>query len=135
MRFLTVIIGVALTSCGGGSCDDMHFERLREANRAVITVESHTVGAEIRSPDALRRLVDFAEEHSSGWGYPWYDSPVARLRVDFFAGSRFLGDIGVGDNFLSAQGCGYFQSRQLSRADRKRLISLIGVPESYASWK
>jgi len=135
MRFLSVLLGLALTSCGGGTCGDMHFERLREANRAIVTVESHPVGAEIRSQDALRRLVDFAQDHSSGWGYPWYDAPVARLRVDFFADTLFLGDLGVGNNFLSAQGCGYFQSRRVSGADRKHLISLIGVPESYASWK
>jgi hypothetical protein len=134
MRLLIVCAGVALTSCGGGTCDNMHFERLREANRAVITVESHAVGAEIRSPDALRRLADFAEVHSSGWGYPWYGPPIARLRVDFFADSIFLGDLGVGEGFLSAQGCGYFQSRRVSHSDRKQIIALIGVPESAASW-
>ncbi len=104
----------------------MHFERLREANRAEIMFDSHTVG-EIHSLPVLERLASFAAAHASGWGYPWYGPPVARLYVEFYAHKRFLGDLGVGKRFLSARGCGYLQSRKLDSADRRTLIELIGV--------
>ncbi len=41
----------------------MHFERLREANRAEITIDARTV-SELRSPETLQPLAEFAEAHS-----------------------------------------------------------------------
>jgi hypothetical protein len=134
MRPLLILSAIGLASCStSNNCPNMHFERLREANRAVIRVDSHAVGAEIRSPDTLSALANFAQTHGSGWGYPWFGPPVARLYVEFYAGTRFLGDFGVGTNYLSAQGCEYFQSRSVSPADRQQLIALIGVGDPYAS--
>ena len=113
----------------------MDFEAFRQADRAVITVDSHASDDEIRSVDTLRALAGFAEEHSSGWSYPEFGPPIARLSVQFFAGDRFLGDFGVGTDFLAAQGCGYFYSRAVSAADRQKLIALIGVPDPYVTAK
>jgi hypothetical protein len=104
----------------------MHFERLREATRAEITLDSRTIG-ELKSSDLLQPLAQFAEAHGSGWGDPWYAPPVARLYVEFYAHKRFLGNLGVGRSFLSARGCGYLQSRKLDSEDRTTLIGLIGV--------
>ena len=126
MRPLLILAAIGIASCSN-SCPNMHFERLREADRAVITVGTGHAYAEIRSPDTLRGLADFAQKHSSGWGEPWYGAPVARLYVNFYVGTRFLGDLGVDTDFLSAQGCGFFQSRGVSTVDRQKLVALIGV--------
>jgi hypothetical protein len=131
MRPLVIAAALGIASCSD-PCPHMHFERLREADRAVITVGTGRTYAEIRSPDTLRALATFAQEHSSGWGEPWYGAPVARVYVNFYAGTRFLGDLGVGDfgadtYFLSAQGCEYFQSRKVSSDDRRKLVALIGA--------
>ena len=134
VRWLPLIAAIAAASCSA-PCSNMHFERLRETNRAVITIDSHAVGSEIQSPDALAALVNFAETHSSSWGEPWYGAPVAKLRVEFYAGDRFLGDLGVGTNFISAQGCAFFQSRAVSPSDRRKLLALIGVGDPYAAAK
>lgn len=127
MRVLSVFGVVVLSSCSSStSCPDMHFDRLREATRAEITLDARTVG-ELKSSDALQQLAQFAEAHASGWGDPWYAPPVARLYVEFYAHKRFLGDLGVGKSFLSARGCGYLQSRKLDSEDRKTLLELIGI--------
>ena len=81
----------------------------------------------------LLALAAFADRHSSGWSYPWYGPPVARLRADFYDGDSFLGDFGVGTSFLSAQGCGYFQSRNINDSDRIELVKLIGVGDPYVA--
>jgi hypothetical protein len=134
MRSLPALTAVAISACStSNSCPHMHFERFREADRAVVSVDSRAVGPELRSPDTLRALADFAQAHSTGWQYPWFAPPVARLRVDFFSGTRFLGDFGVGTNFLEAQGCDYFQSRRVDSDDRRKLIALIGVADPYAA--
>jgi hypothetical protein len=134
MRSLPALTAVAIAGCSTStSCPDMHFERFREADHAVLSVDSHAVGPELTSRNTLRALADFAQAHSTGWSYPWYGPPVARLKVDFFSGTRFLGDFGVGTTFLSAQGCGYFQSRRIDAHDRQTLIALIGVADPYAT--
>ncbi len=134
VRSLPALAAVAFAGCSASnSCPDMHFERFREADRAVVTLDSRAIGPEIRSQDTLHALADFAQAHSTGLGVPLVWTPWPRLRVDFFSGTRFLGDFGVDTNFLSAQGCGYFQSRHVSTADRRRLIALIGVADPEAT--
>ena len=127
VRVLCLLSALMLISCSSSnSCPNMHFERLREANRAEISIDARTVG-ELMSQDALQHLAEFAEAHASGWSHPWYGPSVARLYVEFYAGKRFLGDLGVDRGFLSARGCGYLQSRKVDSEDRKALIGLIGI--------
>jgi len=136
MRVVAGLTAFMLASCStSNECPYMDFQEFRVADRALITVDSNAIDDEIRSVDRLRALVDFAEEHNSGWSSPVFGPPIARLSVQFFVGNRFLGDFGVGTDFLAAQGCGYFYSRAVSAADRQKLIALIGVPDPYATAK
>jgi hypothetical protein len=129
MAMGALLRGAACTD--SGRCTDMAFQRLRLADRAVITIDSHSYGKAVRSPEALKALAEFAVEHESGWSAPWYGTQVARLRVDFFSGNRFLGDLGLGPDFLTAQGCGYVQSRSIDRAGRAAVMGLLGAPDPY----
>lgn len=52
--------------------------------------------------------------------------------MDFFAGNRFLGDLGVGSDFLTAQGCGYVQTRSIDPVGRAEIIGLTGAIDPYA---
>src|SRR5271166_6836051 len=123
MRFAIGALVCALVACNSSNnCNDMNCARFRGATRVVITVDSREVGTQITSTSRIAAFVAFAEAHGAGWSYPWYGPPVARLKANFYAGDQFLGDFGVGTTFLSAQGCGYFQSRPISSPDRQRLI-------------
>ena len=134
MRGAVVPLVLTLVSCSASNgCPDMHFAQFRDTTRVVITVDSHPIGRELTSPSDIAGLVAFAEAHGTGWSYPWYGPPVARLSADFYAGSKFLGDLGVGTTFLSAQGCGYFQSRTIGASDRQRLVAMLGAPDPYAA--
>jgi hypothetical protein len=77
-------------------------------------------------------LVSFTEAHATGWEVPWYGPRGSRVRANFYAGGRFLGDLGVGPTFLTAQGCGDFQSRPVSADDRAVVMGMFGVPDPYA---
>jgi hypothetical protein len=109
----------------------MQFSRFRAADRVVVTLDSKTIVSTITSAPQIGALADFAEGHGSGWGNRFGGPPVARLSADFYAGDRFLGDLGVDSTFLSAQGCGYFQTRSISGADQRQLIRLLGATDSY----
>lgn len=51
-------------------CTDMGFARLREADRAVVTIDSRSVGNALRSPQVLQSMSQFAKDHASGWSLP-----------------------------------------------------------------
>ena len=111
----------------------MRFDRFMNADRAVITSNRDEPLRTIADTLAIRQFASFALDHQSHWNVPWYGTPIALLRANFYRGSKFLGDFGLGSNFLEAQGCGDFQSRSLSSADRSKILTLFGVPDPYAT--
>lgn len=126
---LTVTSSVVLfiSGCGDNPCDHMNFEEFRNANRIEITDSLSNVLRKIQEPKEINALVEFAISHKSGWGTPWAGTPIASINANFYQGDNFLGDFGLGSNFLAAQGCGYFQSRSINYKDRATLIKLFGV--------
>src|SRR5439155_7430636 len=132
MSWAVVAALLAVMDCCGfrTSCPDMRFARLRPADRVMITSNMNDALRTICDPVSISNLVAFAEAHESGWGTPWFGPPVALVRAHFYSGSRFLGDLGVGTDFLTAQGCGSFQSRRVSASDRTAVMQLFGVPVS-----
>ena len=125
---MTLVIGCTM----GTRCPDMQFARLRPADRVVITTNMNETLRTISDPTAVAALVAFAEAHTSGWEVPWYGPRGSLVRANFYAGNRFLGDLGVGGTFLTAQGCGDFQSAPVSSDDRMIVMQLFGVPDPYA---
>jgi|RhiMetdeSRZDD1v2_1073273.scaffolds.fasta_scaffold110918_2 hypothetical protein len=131
--FAAAAFVLAISGCTiGARCRDMQFARLRPADRVLITTNMNETLRTISDPASVAALVSFAEAHASDWEVPWYGPPGALVRANFYAGNRFLGDLGVGSTFLSAQGCGDFPSRPVSGADRAVLMQMFGVPDPYA---
>lgn len=116
----------------GARCPDMQFARLRPADRVLIITNMNETLRTITDPALVAALVSFAEAHASDWEVPWSGPPGALVRANFYAGNRFLGDLGVGSTFLSAQGCGDFPSRPVSADDRAVVMQMFGVPDPYA---
>jgi hypothetical protein len=132
---LLAVATLALATNGctiGARCSDMEFARLRPADRVLITTNMNETLRTITDPASVAALVSFAEAHASDWEVPWYGPPGALVRANFYAGNRFLGDLGVGSTFLSAQGCGDFPSRPVSADDRAVVMRMFGVPDPYA---
>jgi len=110
----------------------MQFARLQPADRVLITTSMNETLRTISDPASVAALISFAEAHATGWEVPWYGPPGALVRANFYAGNRFLGDLGVGSDFVSAQGCGDFPSRPISAEDRAIVMRMFGVPDPYA---
>src|SRR5256885_15605136 len=126
-------LSLAINACTmGASCPDMQFARLRMADRVLITTNMNETLRTISDPTSIAALVEFAEVHAGGWAVPWYGPQGSLVRANFYAGNRFLGDLGVGSTILTAQGCGDFNSRPVSAADRLIVMRMFGVSDPYA---
>ncbi|MGN6281384.1 hypothetical protein [Frateuria sp.] len=124
----------SLASCQlSQPCSNMKFERFDGADRIEITDSTSRSLRIISNKHELQEFAAFAKAHDSDWATPVTGTPVAKVRANFYSGERFLGDLGVGSDFLTAQGCGYFQSRTVSQEDRQVIMKLFGVLDPYAA--
>ncbi len=130
--FLLVVSFLSLSGCVENvACPDMRFERLARTDRIVIADNMNKEIKTITDKSNIGDITNFVLSHSTGWETPWAGTPVARLRANFYVGEKFIGDFGVGSNFITAQGCGYFQSRRINEDDRKIIMSLLAVNDPY----
>lgn len=129
-RWIGVVFAIAWTTMlfGCSRCKDMgYFHTWETADHVLVKENSKKLLRTIADRPAILGLAKFAEAHQTGWSTPAAGTPVAPLTLEFFSGTKFLGHLGIGENFLEAQGCDDFVSRDLSRADRSALIRSIGV--------
>lgn len=108
----------------------MDFSRWHSADRLVITYLSKTTVKSITDRAVITQVADFAESRNRGWEVPWAGTPVSRVTLEFYAGPRFLGHLGIGKSFLEAQGCDDFVSRALSAQDRRDMARLMGISDN-----
>jgi hypothetical protein len=138
MRALVFGAALCLVGCNlssGKRCEDMHFDRFSTADRIVITIASKVVGDPIVDKTRIQAVREFVTGRFDGWSAEPMGPPVPRVNADFYQSDKLLGDFGVGQNFASAQGCGYFQTRSLSIAEAREYLRLLGVDEAQLTWK
>lgn len=127
-----LLISFILSACAlNRPCLDANFERLGQADQVVITDNHSNVLRTTWNKFEIAEIRSFAEVHQSGWEVPVFGVPVARVYANFYKGEEYLGGFGVGSNFLSSQGCGGFQSRNLSSDDRDIIMKLLAVKDPY----
>jgi len=113
-------------------CLNMQFDQLTRTDRIVITDNMGKSLRVITDTAEIKKITDFTLSHRSGWETPWSGTPIALLRANFYCQKSFVGDLGVGDDFLTSQGCGRFQSRSVSEKDREIIMGLFSVDDPYA---
>ncbi len=130
------LVGFILTACTlNKPCPDANFERLGQADQVVITDNHSNVLRTTWNRFEITEIKTFAEVHQSGWEVSVFGVPVARVYANFYKGEKYIGGFGVGRNFLSSQGCGGFQSRNLSNDDRGFIMKLLAITDPYEEEK
>jgi hypothetical protein len=125
--FLMITWTAMLFGCS--RCKDMgYFHTWETADSVVVKGSSKALLRTITDKAVILGLARFAEAHQTGWSLPAAGTPIAPVTLEFFSGTKFLGHLGVGHNFLEAQGCDDFVSRNLSGADRSAVIRMLGNP-------
>jgi hypothetical protein len=123
---------IALVGCGTRN-------RSRELP-AIGSVTSITVSRRSGSPKttkitgkaAISGIVNFVDEHRSGWSKPWFGIPVPVVTAEFYDGSESKGSFGVGGYLFVTQRDGDFLSRSASPAEVLRFLELVS-PHSNSS--
>jgi hypothetical protein len=119
---------VALTMFAG--CGNRRHNREFSAIGPVtsISVSGHDRSQEtaaITDKWAVSEVIDFVDEHRTGWGKPWFGIPVPVESVQFYDGTKFKGSFGVGDNFFETQRDGDFFSQSASPNEVLRFLELV----------
>lgn len=130
-RWISVVLAVTWTAAllGCSRCKDMeYFHTWETADHVLVKENSKTLLRTITDKAVILGLAKFAEAHQTGWSIPAAGTPIAPITLEFFSGTKFLGHLGIGHNFLESQGCDDFVSRNLSRADLSAVIRKLGNP-------
>ena len=109
--------------------EDFDFDSLDAANRIVVTTNLNETVRIVDDPATIQAVLAFVKGHRSGWNVPEDGVPIARLRLNFYAADRPLGNVGVGHTFLTALQYGSFWAKASDEAERARLLSIIGLEE------
>lgn len=127
-----MILCFSLSGCiKSPPCLNMQFDHLLKTDRIIITDNLGKSLRVITDTSEIKKITDFTWSHRSGWETPWTGTPIALIRVNFYCKGSFVGDLGVGDDFLTSQGCGRFQSRNVSEKDREIIMGLFSVDDPY----
>src|SRR5579862_8012657 len=92
------------------------FAPFEHVTRIDIRKSTGQVLASENDPERVAAIVQFANEELNGWETPWYGIPGPDTSADMYAGSTFLGHIGVSRGFFETQRVGKFASKPVSPA-------------------
>lgn len=133
-KTMLLLFALFVSFCGcikAPPCLNMQFDVLAGADRIIITDNTGKPLRRVTEPSEIKQISGFALSHRSDWETPWSGTPIAPIRANFYQNNRFIGDLGVGDDFLTSQGCGRFQYRPVSETDRQWIMKLFSVEDPY----
>jgi hypothetical protein len=108
---------VALIALLAGCRDVPAFDPLPGGvDRAVVLRRGDSIGT-ISDSVRLRELRAFIDARRSGWKEPAMEPPFDTIRVDLFAGRRFMGSFGVAKRSFLLQRHGIWVVRKASDAE------------------
>lgn len=132
-----LITGCFLSSCDmlqDGECDAMGFEWLAEQQISAIKIHDSRHDsleeeplAVIEDAGQIADITDFIIDKNEHWYAPWAGVPVGQLRVVFWSEDDRIHSFSVGEEFVVAQGCGYFFIHEISKAEQADLLSILGI--------
>jgi hypothetical protein len=80
----------------------------------------------ITDPATISQIVAFVNSQEKGWKSPWYDPPIPKVRVIFYAHQRKLGTLSIGADFFSTGS----YLKPASEQEVRRIFELIGLDKN-----
>jgi hypothetical protein len=125
-RFIDWITSRLTDSSHAQKFEEFTFENFDPTDRIVVTNNLNETIKVVDDPAAIQAVLTFLKSHAAGWTVPAEGVPVARLRLNFYTGSKILGNLGVGRTFLTVHQAGSFWSKASTQTDYFQLQGLIG---------
>lgn len=135
---VAVVIVLGSSACDpfpDAICENMNFSDLRAQNVTKVNVHSSNDQSEkspireMRDNAQTTQLVEYIVQREENWRVPALGVPVGKIRFVFWSNDQRLRRVTLGNNFLEAQGCGYFFIRSISPVEQTELLQLVGLPE------
>jgi hypothetical protein len=102
------LILVSSAACQAKSCDSrpqhLEFEELRLADRLDVIGLGNNRIATIGDKAKIQDAVAFIERHQDGWIEVWTGSLVPVLDIQFYQGTRHLGEFGISSDNITVGG-------------------------------
>ncbi len=108
------------------------FSDLDAADTVRMTTNLNEEIARIADPKAIAAVVRWLCERSDGWSEPPGGAVILDDRLNFSAGRRSLGNVGVGDRYMTAHRKGRFYQRDAGPSDREEMLRLQGFGSEQA---
>ncbi len=129
------VLAFALPACSLASekCDLMTTDNIAEQEPDTFRVFSNMDGRELNplkvssTQHALASLLQIIENANEKWRIDVAGVPVGAFRVVFYKGDERINSISFGDEFIVAQGCGYFAAASIPKSDQDTLLTVTGV--------
>jgi hypothetical protein len=97
---LSIACSSSAMSCGRRS---IATEKLEGADRIDVIVHNEKIST-ISEPQKIRDTLAFIRKYRDGWVEPLAGPTGALLRFSFFENDRFLGEFGLGWNYIASGG-------------------------------
>jgi hypothetical protein len=100
----------------------------------VTTNLSGTVKGRIEEPHKINRVVEFINQHRTGWSEPWSGKLIPNVILELRNQTGFVVEFGVGEDFLESCDDGMFtgcRSKQIARDQRDKILKLLNSPSPY----
>lgn len=109
--------------------EEFTFENLEPTDRLVVTTNLNETIKVVTDPAVIEAALAFVKSHPTGWTVPFEGVPIARLRLNFYAGDKPLGNLGVAPNFLTVHQAGSFWSKTTAETERAKILKIIGLED------
>lgn len=107
--------------------EEFDFESWANTDKIIVSTNLNQTLKTVESPGAIQKVLAFLEHHRSGWHVPAQGVPIAKIRLNFYADDRILGNLGVGKVSFSLHLFGHFWSKPSGEAEYAALLDLVGL--------
>ena len=107
--------------------EDFTFEDFETADEIIVTTNLNEELGRITSPEKLKAVLGFLQEHKTSWHVPIDGVPVAMLRLNFYKAGEILGNVGIDVTFLTTHQFGSFWSKESNILERQKIIDIIDL--------
>jgi hypothetical protein len=126
LLFLALLVVCSMQGCAQ-RCRVVSFDSWSSVDRIVLEVPGEHEKRTIDDPAVIQKVHAFLIRRTDGWDLPFPDTPLGPLRLDAYQGSKGITYLAVGEKFIEAPGCGYAASRRITAAERREILSILGV--------
>lgn len=115
-------------------CDDVSVNKLTDSSYGLVIEDFDWGENKISQRNGLDLIIKKIAAINGSWADPWYSPPLGRGGIVLYnENGELINTVRIGRNRISLKGCGAYQYKRISDAERAELFSLLSTPDPYKS--